>query len=130
MPSDLAISSGAAREGTQPPPAALADFLPEMLRHDLTREQLAAIERAAIDWSKARGRTLPVDLRLSVPLPFRRIFFNVAAGREQRGPQRRAEERLRRPVATVGNVLAMTFVVSLLYGGLLLAALALSGIVE
>jgi hypothetical protein len=130
MPSDIAIGTGQSLQPDPAVPAGIADFLPEMLRHDLSREQVAAIERAAQDWTRARGRQLPVDLRFSLPLPFRGVFVNVMAGSERRSRARRAEERRHRPLATVGNVMLMTCMVGLLYSALLLAALALSGIVE
>jgi hypothetical protein len=130
MPSDMAVDTGGGPRQIEPAAAGLADFLPEMLRHDLSSEQLAAIEHAARDWSHARGRRLPVDLRFSLPLPFRGVFVNVMAGSERRSRARRTEERQRRPLATVGNVMVMTCMVGLLYSALLLAALALSGIVE
>lgn len=129
MPTDAAIDATHARQRREPAPA-FADFLPETLRQTLSAEQLAAIEQAAVAWTRARARTLPVDIRLSLPLPFRRLFLTVLAGSDRRGAARRAAERRLRPLATAGNLLVMAFLVSLVYAGLLLAALALSGVVE
>ena len=44
----------------------------------------------------------PVSLR--VTLPFGRYFVAVIGGRERRGPERRALERLRHPLMTLGNI--------------------------
>jgi hypothetical protein len=47
----------------------------------------------------------PVDIRLSLPLPFGRYYLTLVAGPERRSPRRLAEDRRRRPLATVGNLL-------------------------
>ncbi len=55
----------------------------------------------------AHTSTFPVDLRLTLPLPGRPVFLSVVAGRERRSSARRAVERQRHPLHTVGNILFM-----------------------
>ncbi len=81
-------------------------------------EDLAAEERANLrQWSGEH----PINLRLSVPLPFFRFYVTIVAGKERRSAARRAEERRRHPILTAGNLFLMT------YGGAVLA-IALGGI--
>lgn len=47
----------------------------------------------------------PVDIRVSLPLPFGRYYLTLVAGPERRSAERRASESARRPVATMGNFL-------------------------
>ncbi len=63
------------------------------------------------DWSGEH----PINLRLSVPLPFFRFYVTIVAGKERRSAARRAEERRRHPILTAGNLFLMT------YGGAILA---------
>lgn len=68
-------------------------------------EQISALKRAF--GGRAAG-SHAVDLRFSVPFLRRRVFyFVILAGRERRSSRRRAWERRLRPLATVGNALAM-----------------------
>lgn len=130
MPTDLAIEGGRSQGVVPPADAGVAEFLPQALRRDLSADQLVAIERAARTWVQARGRDLPVDIRFSLPFLSRRIFVSVLAGGERRSQSRRDAERRRRPLAGVANVLFLVGLVALLNCGLLIAALALSGILE
>ena len=75
-------------------------------------EGLAGANRARpAQWSGEH----PVNLRLSVPLPFFRFYVTIVAGRERRSAARRAEERRKHPILTAGNLFLMT------YGGAILA---------
>ena len=75
-------------------------------------EELAVADRARPgEWSGQH----PINLRLSVPLPFFRFYVTIVAGRERRSPARRAEERRKHPILTAGNLFLMT------YGGAVLA---------
>jgi len=47
----------------------------------------------------------PVDIRVSLPLPFGRYYLTLVAGPERRSAERLAAERGRRPVATLSNFL-------------------------
>ena len=46
----------------------------------------------------------PINLRLSIPLPFKRYYVTLVAGEERRSPERRAEERQKHPIRTTGNL--------------------------
>ncbi len=50
------------------------------------------------------GSDHPVNLRVSIPLPFRRVYLTIVGGQERRSPQRRRAERKRHPLATWGNL--------------------------
>ena len=47
----------------------------------------------------------PIDIRVSVPLPFRRYYVTLVAGPERRSPERREIERKRRPPISFRNIL-------------------------
>lgn len=72
------------------------------VREGLTQEQVSAIREAMRrgDWDSH-----PVDLRLAVPTPFGRYYVTLIAGPERRNPARRAADRKKRPLATMGNIL-------------------------
>ena len=46
----------------------------------------------------------PVDIRLSIPLPFARYYVTIVAGKERRGRERLASERRKHPVLKRGNL--------------------------
>jgi hypothetical protein len=52
------------------------------------------------DWGRH-----PLNLRVSLPLPFGRWYVTLIAGRERRGAERLVEERDKHPLDTVPNVL-------------------------
>src|SRR3546814_20741000 len=66
----------------------------------------------------------PVDIRLSLWLPFRRLYLTVIAGREKRDRARVAELRRRHPLRRLGHLLfigaAAAGFYSLAPGGVLL----------
>ncbi|MDA0784736.1 MAG: hypothetical protein O3B37_00455 [Proteobacteria bacterium] len=88
----------------------LLDRLPEALRASLTPEQQQALS-AFIEPATANAH--PVDLRVTVPVPGRPFFFSVLAGPERRSKGRRAMERQRHPLHTIGNII---FLGSSLFG--------------
>ncbi|MCC6466753.1 MAG: hypothetical protein IT563_00415 [Alphaproteobacteria bacterium] len=47
----------------------------------------------------------PVDIRVSLPLPFGRYYLTLVAGPERRSAARLAGDRQARPLATAGNLL-------------------------
>lgn len=69
----------------------------------------------------------PVNVRLSVPLPFGRYFLTIVAGSERRNAARRASERRRHPLATFGNVV-LFFVVGTTIGLSGLAVIQLAAV--
>ncbi|MHA1569957.1 MAG: hypothetical protein ACTSXZ_10840 [Alphaproteobacteria bacterium] len=84
--------------------------------------QLDAIKLCfgARGWGRHR-----VDIRLSLPLIWRRYYLVVLAGAERRAPDRLVRDRLMHPVATAANAVAVVaFAVALLAP----AALALYGL--
>ncbi len=46
----------------------------------------------------------PINLRLSIPLLFKRYYVSIVAGEERRSPERRVEERQKHPIKTIGNL--------------------------
>lgn len=109
-----------------PPPTRngqwLLDRLPESIRAQLTPEARAAIAEAAAQ----NGGTHPVDIRLSIPLPFRRLYLAVLAGGERRSPERLDAERRRRQLVRAANIVFVIAIAVLFYAGYQLAALLIN----
>jgi hypothetical protein len=78
--------------------------IPPELRGTFTDRQIAAVDEA---FPRTRHG---VDIRLSVPLPWGRRYVVLLAGKERRSAERRRLERLRNPLFTVMNVLAMAII--------------------
>jgi hypothetical protein len=72
----------------------------------------------------------PVDIRVSIPLPFARYYLALVAGPERRPVERRKAERRARGLITAGNVMFVMTIVVGFYGVLGLAALLLTQIIE
>lgn len=68
----------------------------------------------------------PIDIRVSVPLPFRRYYVTLVAGPERRSPERRKVERKRRPPISFRNILFLVIFGTLC--GLGSATLVLNGL--
>jgi hypothetical protein len=65
-------------------------------------QSVAASQSGSTAWSANH----PVNLRLSVPLPFLGSYYmTLVAGKERRSKVRLAEERKKHPIATAGNLL-------------------------
>ncbi len=47
----------------------------------------------------------PINIRLTIPLLFESCYVTIVAGRERRSPERRASERKKHPLLTLGNVI-------------------------
>ncbi len=75
--------------------------IPQEIRETFTDRQIAAVEQAF-----ERGRH-GVDIRVSLPLPGGRRYLVLLMGKEHRSRERRRFERLRQPVLTAMNVIAM-----------------------
>ena len=67
----------------------------------------------------------PVNLRLSIPLPFGRYYVTLVAGKERRAGERLASEQRKHPLLTFGN-LAVFFGLGCLCGLALLALFQLA----
>lgn len=85
--------------------------MPEDVANSLTDLQLATIERAL---DSGRWRIHPVDLRLSIPLLWRRFYLVLLAGPERRSPERRRDERIDRPLRIVANLVVFAVFLLLL----------------
>jgi len=106
---------------------ALLRRLPAAVVADLGPVELEDL-RAAL--ARPSGIDHPVDIRLSVPLPWGRRYVALVSGRERRGPERRAVERRNRPLATLGNALFVDFAAGILSSSALVLLLVLSAAVE
>ena len=65
--------------------------------------------QGAREWSADH----PVNIRLSIPLGFGRYYLTIVGGKERRAPERRAAERLKHPLLTIGNVIVFAVVLAL-----------------
>ena len=72
----------------------------------------------------------PIDIRLSIPLPFGRYYLALVLGPERRNPERRKEEGKSRPVMTAANIFFILAIIFVFYGALGIAALLLTRIIE
>lgn len=79
----------------------LLDRLPEDVRESLTDRQVEALSQVLDDpaWRKHS-----LDLRFTVPVPGRKLYFTMVGGREQRSHERRKLDRQDQPLLTVGNM--------------------------
>jgi hypothetical protein len=82
--------------------------------HSLYREPADPLSGAHIEISSQPGETRakrnwggghPVDIRLTVPLLFGRVYFTFVAGYERRSAERLQTERRLHPLLKVGNIL-------------------------
>lgn len=72
----------------------------------------------------------PVDMRLTIPFLGSRFYFTFVAGREQRAPERRLEERKQYPVLTFGNLFFAFGLLTIITVFALAAFVAQSAIIE
>ncbi len=107
------------------PASPLLQRIPEPVRDTLSPEQAQALSQAA-----ASAGHHPVDLRLTLPLPGRKVFFSIVAGRERRSGERLAVERRQHPLHTAGNILFMLTSLTGFYALALFATLMIGSVVE
>ena len=100
-----------------PDDAGAVAALPEAMTSEPNRQNPGQ-DLIRASWTGAH----PVDIRLSIPLPFRRFYITVVAGTERRDRERLEAERVRRPLCKLGNI------VFLGYSGLIVM-LALSAMI-
>lgn len=98
--------------------AALERFLkrlPDDIANSFTIEQLQAMQTGlqATQW-----RRHPVDIRMTIPVLWKKFYFVLVAGPEKRSKIRRASDRVQQPIWTLANVL---FVICLTSTGILLS---------
>lgn len=70
----------------------------------------------------------PVNIRVTIPFPFGRWFFTVVGGPERRDPKRRAVERQKHPLFTLGNLFFLFIVGAVI--GTAVAVLMINGAVQ
>ncbi len=109
---------------TTPPAknAGLVDRLPSHLRGRLPVDLEAALNDIAV---RGPWQEHPVDIRLSIPLLFRRFYVTIVAGPERRSRERRAVDRRNHRLASLGNalfVLAVAVVCAAVIGAATLLA--------
>jgi hypothetical protein len=105
----------------------LLSRLPNEIHSRLTPDLKEALARAA---APPRWTDHPIDIRLSIPLPFGRYYLALVLGPERRNDDRRRSEGESRRIMTPANVLFILTVVVMFYGVLGLAALLLTRIIE
>ena len=110
--------------------AALTRFrgqLPRDLWKSLTPTQRGAIAQAVTGrvWSAH-----PVNIRLSLPMPGRKLYITLLAGWERRRPARVRQERNDHPLRTLGNLIFAGAAALLFFLLWIVAALVVSAIVE
>ncbi len=103
------------------------DRLPPIIVEGLTPEQFSAIERAA---GHAAWTGHPVNIRITIPLYFKNCYLTILAGADRRTRQRRAAERAKHPVRTVGNLLFVIAGAGFFYIAAVLAFLFYSSVLE
>ena len=105
----------------------LFDRLPGYIYSGLTAEQKTEIAKAA---SESPWRQQPIDIRLTLRMPFGPYYLRLVAGQERRNESRLRLERTVQPLRTARN---MTFVIAgalVFYGVALATMLLLSSVVE
>ncbi|MDH5747818.1 MAG: hypothetical protein OEY85_00755 [Rhodospirillales bacterium] len=90
----------------------LFDRLPQDINDSLTDIQKEAIRKVIDDPSWSRP---PVNIRFSLPLFFRRYYLTLVGGTEQRGPDRRAQERHEYPLRSAANIFFFVGLATLFY---------------
>ncbi len=110
--------------------AALTHFrglLPPDLWKSLTPTQRGGIAQAVA--GRAWGAH-PVNIRLSLPMPGRRIYLALLAGWERRRPERIQQGRRDHPLRTLGNLIFAGAAALSFFLLWIVAALVVSAIVE
>ncbi len=70
----------------------------------------------------------PVNIRVTIPFLFGRWFFTLVGGPERRDPRRRAVERKKHPLFTLGNLFFLFIVGAVI--GTAVAVLMIDGAVQ
>jgi len=101
--------------------------LPQMIRESLTEEQTAALRDVLRDkpWNQHA-----IDMRVSVPIPYRPFYLTLVGDPERRSTERRNVERQKHPLLKLGNVVFIILAALLLYGVTIAATLLFSSIIE
>ena len=107
-------------------PRSLYEALPEDLRSGLSDDQKMRFQKmpAANPWKRH-----PVDIRFNLPV-LGGFYLTVIAGRENRSPERRIDDRHNHPIRTIANTMFFIGVGGLLAVLSLFAMVVQSAIVE
>lgn len=73
----------------------------------LAAREDADTDMAAQDSSGAWSSSHPINVRLTIPVPFSRYYLSIVGGKERRGPSRLKKERSKHPLATTGNIILL-----------------------
>ncbi len=76
--------------------------MPEEVASSFTELQIEMIEHTL---EGGKWPDHPVDVRLSIPVLWRRFYFLLLAGPERRSAERRKYERARRPVRAIADMI-------------------------
>lgn len=88
----------------------MGDVRAEQLIRDIdpvVRETLSPAQEEAIRAAAGRNpwATHPIDIRLTLPLPFGRFYVTFVAGRDRRSPARRSLDRNMHRLDRFGNLI-------------------------
>ena len=101
--------------------------LPDEIHSRLTPDLKEALARAT---QPRRWGEHPIDIRLSIPLPFGRYYLALVLGPERRSVERRKEEAGAHRVMTPANLAFIVSMIVAFYGALGVAVLLLTRIIE
>lgn len=99
--------------------------IPAPVRRSFTPAQATTVSSAV-----QVSRRHPVDLRLTLPVPGRPVFFSIVAGRERRSNDRLSSERRQHPLHTLGNIVFMLSSLTGFYALALVAVLMMGSVLE
>lgn len=88
-------------------------------------QQAASTDATAPQESRPWCTAHPVNVRLTIPVPFVRCYLTVVGGKERRSPSRRRQQRQKHPIATTCNI-AFLVVLGLITGLAFFAAIQLA----
>lgn len=98
-----------------------------MIRASLTPEQTEALRAALRD---VPWQDHSVDMRVTLPVPFRPFYLTLVGDPERRSAGRRSEERVRHPFWKLGNILFIVIGALVLYGIAIAGVLLYSAILD
>ena len=101
-----------AQPQAQPPLEDLVQERPETQPQQTQDPAAAGTAESSLEDQAARMRdgtwqSHPIDIRISIPLPFGRWYFTLVGGPERRSRTRRAEERRKHPLLRLGNIVLL-----------------------
>ncbi len=79
--------------------------LEQETREELSDNSSASVRKAP--GGEPWGNDHPVNIRLSLPLPFGRYYVTIVAGKERRSGERLGSERKKHPLMKLANLVVM-----------------------